>query len=127
MEIVNSFCCLIDDISFMLISKHIFSNKGVQVDVHEFKKNVDVPLVARPDYLLQFNDVRVLELLQEHYFSVGSLSICRVLKCIEVLLQGKRTVSSAIHDLPDNSVCSAPYFFCYLETLGDVSFDFLVI
>jgi hypothetical protein len=33
---------LIDDVTFVLLSKHIFANKGIQIDVHIFEEDVNV-------------------------------------------------------------------------------------
>lgn len=46
MQIVYGFCCLVDDVTFVLVSQHIFADESVQVDIHELEEYVDISLVG---------------------------------------------------------------------------------
>ena len=127
MEVVNGLGSLIDDIPFMLVSQHILANESVEVDIHELEQDVDIPLVVGTDHLFQLHNVRVLELLQKHYLSVGSLGICGVLKCIKVFFESEGTMTTSLGHFPDDPVGPAAYFLDYFEALCDVAFYFLVI
>lgn len=69
---------LIHDVLFV----HVFENglafdHVVQVGLHVLEHEVNVAVVVRFDYVVQFDDVRVLrELFKEHDFTIGALFGC---------------------------------------------------
>ena len=85
MQVVNGFPCLVDDVSLVLVSQHVLPDESVEVDIHELEQQIDVSLVLRPDHFFQLDYVRVFELSQKHYLSVGPLRISRVLEGIKIL------------------------------------------
>lgn len=72
---MDGFGGLIDDVSFMLLTQHILPDECIEVDVHVFKKNVDVFLVHGSDNLFGLDYVGVVEFFEVHDLSKGSLSI----------------------------------------------------
>ena len=63
----------------------VLPDKRMQIDVHVLKYQVNILVVLGSDYIVQLDDIFVFKLFQEHYFTVGSLGISGVGKCIEVL------------------------------------------
>lgn len=87
MQIMNGLGCLIDYVTFVLISKHILADESVQIDVHELEQDVNISLICRTDHLLQLYNVRVLEFLKKHNLSVSSLGICGILEGIKIFFK----------------------------------------
>ena len=71
----------------MSFSQNIFSDKGVQVDIHVFEDQIDILIIVCPYNLLETDYMRVGEFCEEHDFPVGTLGIGGVVKGVEVLLQ----------------------------------------
>ena len=69
----------------------------------------------------------MLEFLKKHDLSVGSLSVCRILECIEVFFQCIELATSPILHFPHYTVSSTAYFFRDLEAFTDMGLNFLVI
>ena len=59
----------------------------MKVSLHELEDKVEILIIFSPDDLVQFDDVGVVELLQERNLSKGALSIGGVLESIEDLFQ----------------------------------------
>lgn len=127
MQVVNSFGDLVDDVPLVLVSKHVFPDQGVEIDVHILEEYVDVFFVLRTDDLLKLHHVRMLKFLQKHYFPVGALGVSRVLKGIEVFLEGIGLARLSVEDLPDHPISPTPYLFDDFVSFGDVRFDFIVL
>ena len=126
-EIMNRLCYLIQNVSFMLLPKHVLANECVQVDIHVLKKYVDILLATRANYLPWFNYIRVWECLQIHYLSECTLCIRWILKSVEIFLKGIEFASSAIHDLPYYSVSSTSDLLHHFKPLRYVCLDFIVL
>jgi hypothetical protein len=62
-QVMQCFGSLVYDVSFVLLTKHIFPYEGVEVDIHKLEEDVDISLIAGSDDLFQLHDVRMLELL----------------------------------------------------------------
>ncbi len=75
MEVVNGLGDLINNEAFVFFLQNIFSYQGIEVDVHKLKDEVDVALVLCFDYFLQGDDVRVLDLIEEHDLAVCALGV----------------------------------------------------
>ena len=75
MKIVDSLGSLVDDIPSMLVSDHIFSDEGIEINIHEPEENVDISFLIGFNDLLQFYNIGMLELLQKHDFSVSPLGV----------------------------------------------------
>jgi hypothetical protein len=61
----------------------------VQIGLHEFKEQVDILVVIRPDRVVELDDVRMVQLLQDLDLAVGALGVSCMLECVEDLLQGE--------------------------------------
>jgi hypothetical protein len=81
----------------------------MQVCLHELEHKVKILVVLSSYYLMEFDNVRMVELLKEDNFSKGSLSICGVLKRIKNFLESESIVCLLVCDFPDMSVCSAAH------------------
>lgn len=89
----------------------VLPDQSVQVDVHVLEHQVDVLVVPRPDHLFQPDDVRVLELSQEHDFAVGALGVGGVGEGVKVFFEGFHLFGFLVSDFPDVSVGAAAYLF----------------
>ena len=80
---------MIDDEADVDIFENAFRDDVVKVSLHILKQQVHIFVVVCPNGFVQLDYVRVLELLEDFYFSVGTLGIGGVLEGIENLLEGK--------------------------------------
>ena len=62
------------------------SDKSVKINIHMFKDKIDIFIVVGFDDFLEGDDIGMFELLEEHNFSVDSLSISGVSECIKIFL-----------------------------------------
>ena len=83
-QIVDGLAGLIYNVPAMLISKHIFPDEGVEIDIHKLEENVDISFIVRFYNLFEFDDIGMFELLQEHDLAIGSLCIRWVLEGIKI-------------------------------------------
>lgn len=74
-KIMDCLSYLIENVSFVLLSKHVLANESVEVNIHVLKKNVDILLTARTNYLSRLNYIWVRECLQIHNLSECTLCI----------------------------------------------------
>lgn len=77
--------------------------------------------------MLYLHDVGVMELLQEHDFSIGSLGIGGVLEGVKVFFQSKCFAIFFIYNFPDHPICPTAYFFNDFKPLADMRLYFLVL
>ena len=59
----------------------------MQIRFHELENKVKILVVFSPYYLMQFDNIRVVELLQQNNLAKSSLGICRVLEGIKNFLK----------------------------------------
>ena len=72
---------------------------------HKFKDEVDVVVILGLEDVIQADDVFVVsQLLQEHDFTEGSLSISGVLECIKDLFQSNGFARFLVGSLPHNTI-----------------------
>lgn len=121
------FCCLVDHVAFMLLSKHIFAYESVQINVHKFEEYVNISLIRRTNDLLELYYMWMLKFLKKHDLSVCSLSICGILKSIKVFFKSIEFSTSPLLYLPNDTVGSTAYFLDDFETFADVGLNFLVL
>ncbi len=55
----------------------------VKIGLQKLKHQIQVFVVLGPDYLVQFDDIRVVKLVQQYYLPICALSVRGVLKSIE--------------------------------------------
>jgi hypothetical protein len=79
-----------------------------------FKNQVNIFVVLGSDDIIDFDDVFVFKLFEEHDFAVGSLGIGRVGKGVKVLFQGFELFCLAISHLPNDSVSPTTDFLYWL-------------
>lgn len=75
---------------------------------------VNIFVVLGPDDVIDFDDVFVFELFEEHDFAVGSLSIGGVGKGVEVFFEGFQLLCLAVSHFPHNPVGSTSDFLYWL-------------
>lgn len=83
----------------------------MKVSLHELEDKVEILIIFSPDDLVQFDDVGVVELLQERNLSKGALSIGGVLESIEDLFQCQGISWFFICNFPDVAVGTTAYLF----------------
>ncbi len=110
-EVFDCFGDLVDYVLFVFILKNVLADHTMQVDLHIFEHQIDIFVVICLYDVVQLDYVLVVELLQEHYLSVGTLGVSRVLERIENLLEGQDLPRLFILNLPDMSVCPTAYLF----------------
>jgi hypothetical protein len=126
MEVVNGLSDLINNEAFVFFFQNIFSYQGIEVDVHKLEDEVDVALVLSFDYFLKGDDVRMLDLIEEHDFAVRALGVSGVLERVEVLFQCVNCLVFFVDHFPYDAVSSTSDFFDNFIPLQDVRFDFIV-
>lgn len=115
MQVVQRFGHLIEDEFAVPLCKYIFTNEGVQVDIHMFEYQVNISIILRPDNLFELDDVGVGQFHEEHDFSVSSLGICRVIKSIKIFLEGFHLLGPLVCHLPDMPVGTTADFLMDFE------------
>ena len=113
---------LVEDVLAVPLGEYVLADEGVEVDVHVLEDEVDVPVVFGPDDLLQFDDVGVAQLHQKHDFPVGPLGVGRVIKRIEVLLEGFHLFALLVGHFPDVAVSPAADLLDDVESGQNVRF-----
>ncbi len=69
---------------------------------------------------MQLDHVRTVQLPEKHDLPVGSLSVSRVRKCVEVLFESICFASGNLLDFPDYAIGPAAYFLDDFVLLEDV-------
>ena len=104
MQVFERFGELVEYESDVDVLEDPLSDDVVQVCLHVLKKQVDVLVVLRPNAIVQFDDIGMVQLPQDLYLSVGALRIGGVLKGIEYLLQREHATCPLLFHLPDVAV-----------------------
>lgn len=101
MEIVQGFADLVYYVPAMLLLQDVaLPYQCVQVHVHVLEYEIDIDVIVCFHYALQFYDIRVRQLSQEHYLTVNALGVGGVGECIEVFLKSFQAFCFAILNLP---------------------------
>jgi hypothetical protein len=74
-QVFEGLCQLVDNTAYVDLLENALPYHIVQVGLHVLKYQIDIFVVLCLECLVQFNDVRVINLSQYLYFSVGSLCI----------------------------------------------------
>lgn len=126
MQVIDGLRELIDDVLFVSLLQigglAVFANEGVQIDIHMFKDQIDVLIILGSNGTFKINDIRMLQLSEEHDLSIGTLRISRVRKSIEVFLQSPHLFALTIDHLPNMTICTTADLLDHLVTLKDVRF-----
>ena len=83
---------LIQNKTDMHVLENPLRNDVVQIRLHKLKQKVYILVVIRPNRFVQFDYVRVVQLLQDLDLTVGALRIRRVLERVEDFLQSENTL-----------------------------------
>ena len=75
---------LIYNVPSMLISKHIFPDESVEINIHKLEKDVYISFIVGFYNLLEFDNVGMFKLLQKHNLAICSLCIRWVLEGIKI-------------------------------------------
>jgi hypothetical protein len=76
----------------------------VEIGLHKLEDQIEVLVIFCADHIVQFDDVRVVEFMQEHNFAIGPLRIGGVLEGIEYLFKRENLSSFFVGDFPDMSI-----------------------
>lgn len=104
MQILECLGELVDDETDMDVLEDALGNDVMQVCLHELKQQINVLVIVSADGVYQFDDVGVVQLLEDLDFAVGALSVGGVLEGIEDLLQGEHALGGLLLDLPHVAV-----------------------
>ena len=88
-HIFEALQALVNDVLLVNVLKNVSADNRVQVSVHEIEDQIDIPIILRPDHILQPNDVFMsVQLLQKHNLAEGPLSVRCILKRVKILFHG---------------------------------------
>ena len=76
MQILNALDHLINDVTIVQIFKDFLSYCIMQICFHILKDQVQVFIVLGTDHSVKFYNVLMVDLMQEDYLAIGTLSIC---------------------------------------------------
>lgn len=82
-HIPHRFKYLIKHINLMNFLKDIRTHNGMQICFHKLEHQIQILLVFGLVNLIQAYDIWVLQLVQDFNFTVGTLSIYRISKCVK--------------------------------------------
>lgn len=118
MKIKDGLGQLVDNVLFVPFLQvfviAILPYQGMQINVHVFEDKVNIFIVLGPDYVIDFDDVFLFELFEEHDFTVGSLGIGGVGEGIKVLFEGFELFCLAVSHFPYDSIGSTSDFLYWL-------------
>lgn len=77
---------------------------GVEVGLHKLENEVDITIVFGAMDVVEFDDVRVIEFIEEHDLAEGALRVGGVLKGVENLLESDGRVLAPLVDGSPNLV-----------------------
>ena len=97
----------------------------MQICFHVFKNQIQVLIVFGLENLMHFDYIGVIELMEENYLSVGSLSISGMLKGVKDLFQSHGLAGRFVSNFPDMAVRAATNLFDECIFFKDVGLDFL--
>ena len=128
-EVEDGFGNLVDDellVPFLQLGRlAVLPDQLVQVDVHVLEHQVDVFVVAGWDHALQADDVRVLQLPQEHDFAVGALRVGGVGEGVEVFFECLGDLAATLLHLPNMPVGTASDLLAGLVQLQHMCLNLL--
>lgn len=103
-QILESFCDLIDDELLVLFLEDVLPNNSMQVHIHVLEDDIHILFIIRLEDSLHFDDVAVLELLEVADLSKRPLGVGCVLKCVEYFLQCHCLVGLFVAHFPHMSI-----------------------
>jgi hypothetical protein len=114
MQVLHPLAYLVHNETVVDVLEDLLTDSVVQVRLHELENEVKILVVLRTDYIEEFNDVRVTQLVDDAYFAVGTLSVHGMLEGIEYFFEREGYASLAVCHLPNMTVGARP------DLLGDV-------
>ena len=76
----------------------------MEICVHVLEDYIDITVVLCSEYTPDFDDILMIQFLEEHDLSECSLGISGILKCVEDLLKRENFSRFFIEHLPDNAI-----------------------
>lgn len=123
MKIFQPLGNLVNDIPDMNILENTLSNDVMKVSLNKLENQIDILIIISFDGVIQFDDVWVVDLLQDLYLSIGPLSVCSVLKGVEYFLESKDLLGMFFFDFPYVPVGPRANFFDYSESSKNMLLD----
>lgn len=111
MKVLQRFENLIKDINLMHFLQDIGPNNRMQICLHKLKYQVQVLFIFGLDDSVKLDNIFVIKLFEYGNFSIGSLRVNRITKCVEHFLQSIPFVSAFLLNLPDVPVGTATHLF----------------
>lgn len=123
MQILECLGQLVYDEADMDVLEYALRNDVMQVCLHELKQQINVLVVVSADSVHQFDNVGVVQLLEDLDFAVGALGVGGVLEGIEDLLESEDALGGLLLDLPDVAVGTRADLLEDVEATQDVRLD----
>lgn len=123
-EVFQGFDQLVDHVPDVDVLEDALADHIVQVGLHVLKHQIDVFVVLGSDHAVQFDYVRVVQLMQQRNLTEGTLGISRMLKGIKDLFESDQAFCSSIDGFPYMPVGPAAYLLDELESFEHVFFNF---
>ena len=111
MKILNAFDELMDNVTIVKIFEYFLSNGVVEIGFHELKNKVQIFIIFGLDDSMQFDNILVINLMQEDNFAIGALGVCGVLEGIEYFFECEEFAGFDLVDFPDVTVGATADFF----------------
>lgn len=83
MQILNSFDQLVKNVTIVKIFEDFLSDSIVEICLHELKNQVQIFIVFRSNDSVEFDNVLVIDLVEEDDFAVGALGVGGMLKGVK--------------------------------------------
>ena len=97
----------------------------MEVCFHELKDKVEIFIIFGFKDAVKFDDVGVVEFVEDGDFPVGSLGVDFVVEGIEYFFECVLVFVKFVEDFPDVAVGAAAEEFLDVVEFEDVGFDFL--
>lgn len=110
MHVKQSICSLICYIFNMSLCQYFLSDDVMKVSIHILKYNINIFSILSNKYFVKFDNILMMKLHENSYFSISPLCISRIMKCIEIFFKCFNLFCFSIDDFEDMAICSTTYF-----------------
>ena len=97
----------------------------MKISLHVLKYNVNIFAILTYKHFIDGNNIWMMKLNKEHDFSVGSLSISRIMKCIEVFLKSFYPFGFAVNYFKNMAIGSTSNLLNNFVSVFNVKIDVL--
>ena len=122
-KVEHGFADLVEDPLFVFFLQNSLSDQSKQIDVHVLEYQVNIDVIIGANDLLQLDNVRMFQFHEKHDLSVGSLSICRVIKGVKIFFKSFNFLVLVVDYFPYMTVGATADFFEDFELAEDVGLE----